>query len=61
MNNRSSYCGLVDAKIRASDKGLPVFWQSFSLDEDEGNEKWTKNHKTYSVHCKKMSTENWKN
>ena len=24
MNNFSSYCGLVDAKIRASDKDLPV-------------------------------------
>ena len=29
MNNLSSYCGLVDAKIRASDKDLPVlsFWK----------------------------------
>jgi hypothetical protein len=26
MNNLSSYCGLVDAKIRASDKDLPVSW-----------------------------------
>ena len=26
MNNLSSYCGLVDAKIRASDKDLPVFF-----------------------------------
>jgi hypothetical protein len=24
MNNLSSYCGLVDAEIRASDKDLPV-------------------------------------
>ena len=24
MNNLSSYCGLVDAKTRASDKDLPV-------------------------------------
>ena len=24
MNNLSSYCGLIDAKIRASDKDLPV-------------------------------------
>jgi hypothetical protein len=24
MNNLLSYCGLVDAKVRASDKGLPV-------------------------------------
>ena len=24
VNNLSSYCGLVDAKIRASDKDLPV-------------------------------------
>ena len=26
MNNLSSYCGLVDAKIRTFDKDLPVFW-----------------------------------
>ena len=25
MNNILSYCGLVDASIRASDKDLPVF------------------------------------
>ena len=25
MNNQSSYCGLVDEKIRASDKDLPVW------------------------------------
>ena len=24
MNNLSSYCGLIDAKIRGSDKDLPV-------------------------------------
>ena len=24
MNNQLSYCGLVDAKLRASDKDLPV-------------------------------------
>ena len=36
MNNLSSYCGLVDAKIRASDKDLPVhgFYQNFQ-DTDE--------------------------
>ena len=28
MNNLSSYCGLVDAKIRASDKDLPVIGPS---------------------------------
>ena len=26
MNNLSSYCGLVDTKIRPSDKDLPVFY-----------------------------------
>ena len=25
MNNLSSYCGLVDAKIKSSDKDLPIF------------------------------------
>ena len=26
MKNLSSYCGLVDAKIRATDKDLPVYY-----------------------------------
>jgi hypothetical protein len=29
MNNLLSYCGLVDAKIRASDKDLPVLVPKF--------------------------------
>ena len=29
MNNLSSYCGLVDAKIRAFDKDLPVLLTFF--------------------------------
>ena len=29
MNNLSSYCGLVDAKIRNSDKDLPVWKEAF--------------------------------
>ena len=29
MNNLLSYCGLVDAKIRASDKDLPVRYHIF--------------------------------
>ena len=29
MNNLSSYCGLVNARIRASDKDLPVKTNSF--------------------------------
>ena len=34
MNNLSSYCGLVDAKIRASDKDLPVhIYQDIFLKE----------------------------
>ena len=28
MNNLSSYCGLVDAKIGASDKDLPVHFST---------------------------------
>ena len=31
MNNLSSYCGLVDAKIRASDKDLPVWKSKFTI------------------------------
>ena len=30
MNNLSSYCGLVDAKIRAFDKDLPVHFDTLS-------------------------------
>ena len=30
MNNLSSYCGLVDAKIRASDKDLPIHISFFN-------------------------------
>ena len=30
MNNLSSYCGLIDAKMRASDKELPVDTMSCS-------------------------------
>jgi len=29
MNNLPSYCGLVDAKIRASDKDLPATFLVF--------------------------------
>ena len=29
MNNQMSYCGLVDAKIRASDKDLPVLTENY--------------------------------
>ena len=34
MNNQTSYCGLVDAKIRTSDKDLPVrvFATNFGLE-----------------------------
>ena len=31
MNNLSLYCGLVDAKIRASDKDLPVPIQIYQM------------------------------
>ena len=30
MNNLLSYCGLIDAKIRASDKDLPVLTSPWS-------------------------------
>ena len=32
MNNQLSYCGLVDAKINASDQDLPVQSDDFHLD-----------------------------
>ena len=31
MNNLSSYCGLVDARKRGSDKDLPVVTSSFAF------------------------------
>ena len=36
MNNLSSYCGLVDTKIRASDKDLPVFKELHKIDHKTG-------------------------
>ena len=56
MNNLSSYCGLVDAKIRASDKDLPVLtiikalelWfviRAINLPIKEGNKRLRKNLK----------------
>ena len=33
MNNLSSYCGLVDAKVRASEKDLPV--QNYNLNTSQ--------------------------
>ena len=45
MNNLLSYCGLVDAKIRASDNYLPVlFW--FKLDK----------HSIFWCKCKRKSS-----
>ena len=44
MNNMSSYCGLLDAKIRASDKDLPV--QRY-LDTGKGNSYATYGSKTF--------------
>ena len=32
MNNLLSYCGLIDAKIRASDKDLPVHMMVLWID-----------------------------
>ena len=38
MNNLLSYCGLVDAKTRASDKDLPVIYACSSLTNFEYEE-----------------------
>ena len=45
MNNLLSYCGLVDARIRASDKDLPVHTRFYS------NQRGKKNRENASV-CK---------
>jgi len=37
MNNLLSYCGLVDAKIRADDKDLPVMNQTFDFSNELDN------------------------
>ena len=42
MSNLSSYCGLVDAKIRASDKDLPVTCSSQVFTNPEST-----NHKVF--------------
>ena len=36
MNNLLSYCGLVDARIKASEKDLPV--RSFDLESADPNQ-----------------------
>ena len=36
MNNLWSYCGLIDAKIKASDKKLPVLSQATSPNQKMG-------------------------
>ena len=38
MTNLSSYCGLVDAKIGASDKDLPVLIAGSKVDSTESGE-----------------------
>ena len=43
----TSYCGLVDAKIRASDKDLPV-----QVVESEKTAKWQ-----YTQHCEELTEE----
>ena len=35
MSNLLSYCGLIDAKIRASDKDLPVYPNTFRKIQDQ--------------------------
>ena len=35
MNNLLSYCGLVDTRIRASNKDLPVYYNK--SDSNQGN------------------------
>ena len=41
MNNLSSYCGLVDGKIGASDKDLPVLGFLFNLSHDGVINSWS--------------------
>ena len=38
MNNLWSYCGLIDAKIRAFDKDLPVGIGSSNMSEHDTND-----------------------
>ena len=44
MNNLSSYCGLVDAKIRVSDKDLPVSPTFDSFDMESKSLKFDSNN-----------------
>ena len=44
LNSMSSYCGLVDVKIRASDKDLPVRPSTFlNVWESNGSTAWLQN------------------
>ena len=55
MNNMLSYCGLVDAKIRASDKDLPV-WEIKAIG-DKGRTKWAKYLKGSTANEEKALTD----
>ena len=48
MNNLSSYCGLADAKMRASDKDLPVRVKA----ELESLEYYVKAHSQARLMCR---------
>ena len=40
MNNLSSYCGLTDSRMRASEKGLPVTHQICKIEDTLEKAKW---------------------
>ena len=51
MNNLFSYCGLTDARMRASEKDLPVLLTYFFFLTQDNNQfysvMWKKNTQTY--------------
>ena len=44
MNNLSSYCGLVDTRIRASNKDLPVQWDKYWKKENNSDSEINSNN-----------------
>ena len=50
MNSLSSYCGLFDAKIRASDKDLPILVSNSKVSQKKQS-RWDESTKLFRKSC----------